>query len=137
MLDERDTLRDKVYTFFEGGNELWEEDGSTEWDVIDADWIGWQRRTWDNVEAAARERAQKNIPILQLETIPPDVPFVECWYYTKNFRRNQLQAHPWEQRDDPEVREALFFEDTNARNLGELIRVDILLPPIEPMMPTN
>lgn len=37
MLDERDTLRDKVYTFFEGGNELWDEEGSTEWDDIDAE----------------------------------------------------------------------------------------------------
>jgi hypothetical protein len=111
MLDERDTLRNKVYTFFEGGNVLWDEDGSTEWDDIDADWIGWQRRTWNIIEAAARERAEKNEPILQLETMPPDVPFVDRWYFSKTFRRQQLQAHPWQQRDDPEVREALLFDD--------------------------
>jgi len=146
MLDERGTLRDKVYTFFEGGNNLWDEDGSTEWDDIDADWIGWQRRTWNNIEAAARERAQKNKPILQLETMPPENPFVERWYFSKTFRRQQLQAHPWQQRDDPEVREALFFDEVcffsacmprtygnilqnndHVQGFGELIREDILL----------
>ena len=123
MLDGRDTLRGKVYTFFEGGNELCDEDGSTEWDVIDADWIGWQQRTWNNIEATARKRAQKNLPILQLETMPPDVLYVDRWYFSKAFRRTQRQAHPWEQRDEPEVRETLLFEDVCS--FSPLLRLEL------------
>ena len=40
----------------------------------------------------------------------PDVPFVEYMYFSKTFRRHQLQAHPWQQRDDPEVQEVLNFD---------------------------
>lgn len=71
--------------------------------------------------------------------MPPAVPFVERWYYTDTFLRHQLQAHPWQQRDDPQVREALFFDEStdHVRDFGELIKVDIPLRPKELIMSSN
>ena len=42
------------------------------------------------------QRAQKNLPILQLETMPPDVLYVDRWYFSNAFQCTQHQAHLWD-----------------------------------------
>lgn len=45
-------LRDKVFTLFGRARHLNSEEGDSGpgWDVVDADWIAFQRRTWEDVE---------------------------------------------------------------------------------------
>ena len=44
MLDERESLRDKVYTLAEGGHSLFDEKGDSDWDTIDDNWVEYQKR---------------------------------------------------------------------------------------------
>ena len=67
MLDERESLRDKVYTLAEGGHSLFDEKGDSDWDTIDDNWVEYQKRTWGIIEL----RAEENLPILRLQDMPP------------------------------------------------------------------
>ena len=95
MLDERESLRDKVYTLAEGGHSLFGEKGNSDWDTIDDNWVEYQKRTWGIIELWAKRRAEpeENLPILRLEDMPPpNTKYHERLMYTKSFRRGQLQA---------------------------------------------
>ncbi|EDR00771.1 uncharacterized protein LACBIDRAFT_295701 [Laccaria bicolor S238N-H82] len=125
MLDERDSLRDKVFTLSQGGSDLFDEEGESEdYDIIDDDWIGWQKRTWGRMELWAKRRAEQNLPILRLEDMPPpNTKHHERVVFTKSFRRGQLQAHTWRERKEANVRLDLYFsmDDDHMRDVGERI----------------
>lgn len=111
MLDERESLRDKVYTLVEGGNSLFDEKGDSDWDIIDDNWVEYQKRTWGRIELWAKWRADKNLPIMRLEDMPQNTSFGERPMFTKSFRRGELQAHTWRERDEPNVRLDLYFAE--------------------------
>ncbi|EDR00816.1 uncharacterized protein LACBIDRAFT_313023 [Laccaria bicolor S238N-H82] len=123
MLDERESLRDKVYTLVEGGNSLFDEKGDSDWDIIDDNWVEYQKRTWGRIELWAKWRADKNLPIMRLEDMPQNTSFGERPMFTKSFRRGELQAHTWRERDEPNVRLDLYFaeNDVHLPDLGERI----------------
>ena len=47
------------------------EKGDSDWDTIDDNWVGYQKRTWGIIELWAKRRAEENLPILRLEDMPP------------------------------------------------------------------
>ena len=59
-----------------------------------------------------RVESRGTLPILRLEDMPlPNTKYHERLMYTKSFRRGQLQAHTWRERDQPHVRLDLYFSE--------------------------
>lgn len=110
MLDERDSLRDKVYILVETARSLFDGSSDPRWPGdIDNNWVDYQKRMWFYIQWWAMKRARKKLPILRLEDMPPPDPrYVVLPMYTKSFRRGQLQ-HTWRERDEPHVRLDLYF----------------------------
>ncbi|KIJ93454.1 hypothetical protein K443DRAFT_112052 [Laccaria amethystina LaAM-08-1] len=98
-LDERDSLRDKVYILYNAARSF---DGDPGW-YIDDNWVDHQKRMWFDIHTSwTKRRAKGNLPILRLEDMPPPhAKYVESPMFTKSFLRGQLQAHTWRERDEP------------------------------------
>jgi hypothetical protein len=107
MLDERDSLRDKVYLLYKAARSFDGDPGC----YIDDNWVDHQKRMWSNIQwSAMKNRTERNLPIPRLEDIPPPDPiYVKMPMYTKSFRNGQIQHHTWRERDEFHVRLDLYF----------------------------
>lgn len=137
-------MRDKVYVLTQGARSLFDGSSDPCWGDnigIDNNWIHCQQRMWFYIEGWAMQRARLKLPIFRLEDIPsPEPRYVELPMYTKSFRRGQLQ-HSWRERDEPHVRQDLFFllryvlyhtSNINlSRRFEECIGTSVVLQPFD------